>query len=104
METKQIETQISRWVPSDGGDFERTQSHEFTIQEALEELGEQLEEAGLDRALANRFKIVRAPRFLYFDSTNPSHASGFFSVRFEGPSEYVEALESFLDSQDRPPN
>lgn len=95
-----------RSVSDDAGDFEETENHEFTLNELREFLELMLEDAGIapqlreQKAIARKFHWSKRPEFLEFDSSNPSHACGYWNAELLGPAEIVDKLEAYDREQE----
>jgi hypothetical protein len=91
---KSTTIEFYRSVSDDGGDFDDTEAHEFTKTEARQFIMFELEEAGV-KSPGRRARLFTwtEPKFLEFDSGNPSHACGYWEVEITGPDADVEAIE-----------
>ena len=90
--------EVFRAVEDDSGNFNDCADHEFSRRELLSFIRDELEEAGIpERQLAyyaRRFTWTQKPSFIEFDSSNPSHACGYWDFEISGPDEIVAKLEA----------
>lgn len=95
-----------RSVSDDAGDFDETREHQFSLAELREFLEYLLEDAGVaaslreQRKLAKQFHVSKPPEFVEFDSSNPSHACGYWQVEMSGPPDIVAKLEAYDEEQE----
>lgn len=100
LKTKPFDFEIYRSVSEDNGNFDATQAKKWSKAEILDYLADELEETGLDRSLAKRFKVTQQPHFLEFDSNNPSHAAGYWQARVDGPADLVDQIDARWEAED----
>lgn len=98
---KRCPIEFYRAVSDDDGDFDATQDHEFTREEELEFIEEMLTEVGVEEpeTRAKDFQVVEW-EFCEFDSSNPSHACGYWTVVLEGPDDLVDQVIKHLQEEE----
>jgi hypothetical protein len=74
-----------------GGDFDACRNRVWTQEEARDNIDCLLE----DSADAEKLTLVSAT-FVEFDSSNPSHACGYWNAVFEGP----EGIQEFREEEE----
>lgn len=75
-----------------GGDFDKTRAYTPTQAECRASLKDYLQEAGLARRNSSAFRVEKLPEFCEFDSTNPSHACGYWNFQVVGPAEMIKRI------------
>lgn len=98
-DTARIQLEVAKPVAEFPGEFDDIHDDSLSPKDLRIGLEDWLEEAGLDRKLAKNFDIYQKPVFIETDSGNPTHASAYWDVGFEGPQDIVDALNKYLESE-----
>lgn len=101
--------ELYRSVEQDKGDRDNCREHTFSKAEIRRFIEAELTEAWEEKylkgvrkrdipKLARKFRWEGEPEFLEFDSSNDSHACGYWELRIQGPDELEEAIEDWRNA------